>query len=335
MASALNEGRRTRELVERITKPQSSSSSSSKFFMMRKASVKHKRGHSKKQASAHASQPSSSSLSHSATKKWSRSAERSKHAIGFDTVLVPQNDHSGYELVQDLVRRFSLLEHSLITFGEQARAWSSRVRQHVGALTWMVLALTETYKPLRGEQYEIGGSLDRLIDFRHALTDIESHTCPKTMVKVEEMLPSLEKLVFAFKNPRKIIDKRALRLLDYQSARRAGSSEPEATVKRDVSEGDYISLTNRLACELPAFLTAINKAFEQVLLHFSVIQAEHFAEVQQAMSSFAEEKIGESDGAAEITAVQEQFFALPSCRTEGESLLTSPFVSPLSLAHAT
>lgn len=318
MASALNEGRRARELVEHVLR---SKGSFSRF------SVKKRKSEPPSKDNRKAPPPldraaSSGSIPQIMLKKWSRKTEKAKTALGFESAVVPTACHATFDEVNDYAVRFDLLEMSFISFGEEMRVWSASAAEHLASLKFLTLAFIETCRPMRHEQYEIQGLLDRVLDFQHVLTSCEMDIVDTTTTQVEGLLPTLEKLIFAFKGPRKIILKRNAKLLDYQSLRTTHQSAAEEAAT------DFASLSNKLLSELPTFLSAAGSAFNFILAAFTSIQAKYFHDLQVRLVKFQESHCTTSTipsggqlvdewRKAHMTTRQ-QLFALPSCRTEGE-----------------
>lgn len=325
VASALNEGRRARELVERVLRSKSTTPRPTLTKKKKRASDSNK--DSRRAPPPVDSSGSSASLPQSIMKKWGRKSEKTKTALGFSNAAVPPSSHDNFDQVNELAVRFDVLEAQLIDFGEAARLWSTSAHGSMRSLSNVALALLETCRPTHGEHYETDSLVERLVEFRRVLSSCEREVCQATIEQTEEILPPLERLIFAFKSPRRVIHKRHDKLLDYQTHHR-----DQDINLADTAATDFTTLSRKLQAELPLFIAAIEKAFRHFVLALATLQRHHYERLHGLLGQFQEcvldptsknvqpgELLLETWHAAHVIPRQ-QFLALPSCRSDGPSL---------------
>lgn len=303
MAGALNEGLRARELISHITR----SKDRRTLFV---------KGNHKKQSqslSTLTTSASTNSFSRVMNKKWNRNSEKTRKAAGLAHTAIPPAARNSYDLVNELVDQFDALESCLISFGQHARSWSETACHNVRSCHRLVGAYLDLCRPIGTTHSEDESSFARILDFRHLLSTIESETSQMAIDSVEtELLPPLEKLIYAFKSPRKVIEKRALRLIDLQYQQPKATQEPSCL---DAGR-DFVSLSERLLLELPHFLASIHRAFEAVLFSFAEIQQNHFGLLHRHLQAFSDLHLpAEASESGEYDAVSRYLFS--HCRATG------------------
>ena len=101
-----------------------------------------------------------------------------------------------------------------------------------------------------------------------------------------QVMPSLAKLLQAAVNPRKVITRRDLKLLEYGryvALRDAKKPMDRALVQ---SARDFVALHTQLVHELPTFLDGYARILDIAIIAFSECQARYHARVKEILEAF-------------------------------------------------
>ncbi|GAA6001811.1 hypothetical protein JCM10207_002331 [Rhodosporidiobolus poonsookiae] len=223
-----------------------------------------------------------SAMGTTVTKKFLRTSQKAKTALGF-----PEN--GGDEMFDTLVALVDSTRSGVLRFSNEMREWTKTTKGQLEAQVSMVEGWINMYAPMANEHNGAGVSHERLTIFLDEvlIPIIEGpwreldHEVRRSLILKTDHLLSL------FESPRQVIGKRNDKMLDHH--RYLAKKLP---ADRRGSE-DFLVLSAQLLEELPRFLGSVSRYFNIIVGHFAGAQAAYHEAVQERWNAFAEQYLSQ------------------------------------------
>ncbi|KAG0013313.1 hypothetical protein BGZ80_011158 [Entomortierella chlamydospora] len=220
------------------------------------------------------------SASHGFSKKFSRTTQQIRQAVGGSDVTVDI-------LFEALLEKFNMQQHLAREFANFILAWLVSIKQYFDTQESFAMTLREIYIMVPIHRNSEDHAIILVTEFHKKLSQFSKTIGRELEIQLKKTVyKSIEKFLKLFSGPLQVMKKREKKLLDYDSVRRM--KEREETIDKNMLESAaaYTAINEQLLDELPKFLGLTTQYFDLIVMEFSKVQMFFYGQVKAKISEY-------------------------------------------------